>query len=41
MTLMKEVYIFFDINIVFEDDQSCFDVAESNKLLPRTKNTAV
>ena len=40
---MKEVYLIFDINIpkteffckLFEDDQSCIDVAESTKFSPR------
>ena len=44
MALMKEVSFIFNIHLtnteafckVFEDDQSCIAVANSNKLLPRT-----
>ena len=45
MALMKEVYFIFDINLlkpeffckVFEVNQSCINVVESNKSSPRTK----
>ena len=49
MSLMKEVYFIFDIHIpnpevfgkIFEDNQSCIAVAESNTILPRTKHIAI
>ena len=49
MELMKEVYFILDIHLpnpelfceVFEYNQSCTAVAESNKFSPRTKHIAV
>ena len=49
MALMKEVYFIFDIHLpnpelfckVFEDNQSCIAVVESNNFSPRTKHIAI
>ena len=49
MELMKEVSFYFDIHItnpeayckVFEDNQSCIAVKDSNKFSPRTKYIAI
>ena len=45
IALMEELYFIFDLHIpkletfceVFKDNQSCIDVADSNKLPPKTK----
>ena len=49
MEFMKEVYFIFDIHLprpevfckLFEKNQSCIAVAESNKLSPRKKYIAI
>ena len=49
MSLMKEEYFIFDIylpnpeafNKLFEYNQNCITVAESNKFSSRTKHTAI
>ena len=49
MVMIKEVSFIFDINLpkpwvfckVFEDNQSCIDVAGYNKLSSRTKHAAI